>query len=99
MFPLYEKQTCSGLNLSHIDTTYLKQNSHLFLQWMIDMYNSYPAKDKFFNNFFDELAGTDELRQQIQKGLTEEQIRDSWQPQLYKFKAVRKKYLLYKDFE
>ncbi len=99
MFPLYEKQICTGFDLSHIDTNYLKQNRHLFLQWLIDMYNAYPAKDKFFNDFFDKLAGTDELRLQIEHGLTEEQIRDSWAAKLNAFKAVRKKYLLYKDFE
>jgi uncharacterized protein YbbC (DUF1343 family) len=99
MFPLYEKQICSGYDLSDVDTNYMKQNRHLFLQWLIDMYNAYPDKDKFFNDYFDELAGTDELRQQIQHGLNEQQIRDSWMAKLNTFKEVRKKYLLYKDFE
>lgn len=99
MFPLYEKQFCTGYDLSAIDSNYIKQTKQLSLQWLIDMYNSYPAKDKFFTDFFDKLAGTDELHLQIEKGLTEEQIRNSWQPELDKFKIIRKKYLLYKDFE
>ena len=37
--------------------------------------------------------------QQIKKGTSEEDIRKSWQPGLDKFKAIRKKYLLYKDFD
>jgi hypothetical protein len=37
--------------------------------------------------------------QQIKDGKTEVQIRQSWQPGLTKFKAIRKKYLLYPDFE
>jgi uncharacterized protein YbbC (DUF1343 family) len=63
------------------------------------MYESYPDKNSFFNNFFDKLAGTDMLRKQIAEGKTEEEIRKSWQDDLKKYKAIRKKYLLYKDFE
>ncbi|MCF8364360.1 MAG: DUF1343 domain-containing protein, partial [Bacteroidales bacterium] len=37
--------------------------------------------------------------QQIISGLNEEQIRESWQPKLENFKKIRKKYLLYPDFE
>jgi len=37
--------------------------------------------------------------QQLQQGKTEEEIRDSWQPKLAAFKKIRKKYLLYPDFE
>lgn len=99
MFPMYEKQPCKGYDLSHVDTNYIKQNRHIFLEWLIDMYHSYSNKDKFFTDFFNSLAGTDELKQQIEKGLTAEQIRSTWQPALTQFKAIRKKYLLYKDFE
>ena len=48
---------------------------------------------------FDRLAGNDVLRTQIVKGLSDEEIRKTWKPELDKFKAIRKKYLLYKDFE
>jgi uncharacterized protein YbbC (DUF1343 family) len=50
-------------------------------------------------SFFTKLAGNNDLWQQIKKGMTEQQIRASWQPQLLAYKATRKKYLLYKDFE
>ena len=43
--------------------------------------------------------GTDELRKQIEAGLSEDEIRNSWQPTLSEFKEIRKKYLLYEDFE
>ncbi|MBW7841052.1 MAG: DUF1343 domain-containing protein, partial [Chitinophagaceae bacterium] len=45
------------------------------------------------------LAGNNELWQQIKDGKSEQEIRDSWQPALSHFKQIRKKYLLYKDFE
>jgi len=35
------------------------------------------------------------LKQQIRDGLTEDQIRASWEPELMEYKAKRTKYLLY----
>lgn len=49
----------------------------------------------FFNNFFPKLAGTNDLQQQIENGVSEEDIRKSWEPGLQRFKNIRKKYLLY----
>jgi hypothetical protein len=37
--------------------------------------------------------------QQVKDRKTEQEIRKSWQPGLIEFKAIRKKYLLYQDFE
>jgi uncharacterized protein YbbC (DUF1343 family) len=59
--------------------------------------NSYN-KETFFNSFFDQLAGTDKLRKQIIEGKTPDEIRASWKEDIEKFKVVRAKYLLYKDF-
>ena len=53
--------------------------------------------DAFFNNYFENLAGNKELRIQIESGLSEEDIRKSWQPGLEEFKKIRVKYLLYPD--
>lgn len=52
-----------------------------------------------FKPFFNTLIGTKKLAQQIKDGVSEEEIWDSWQAQVGKFKATRRKYLLYKDFE
>jgi uncharacterized protein YbbC (DUF1343 family) len=51
---------------------------------------------KFFNNYFDKLAGTDELRKQITEGKSEQEIRESWKPALDDFLKIRRKYLIYK---
>lgn len=71
------------------------------LKYLIQAYKLFPGKDSFFlkNNFIDKLAGTDQLQQQIKQGLPEEEIRKSWEPELGNFKSIRKKYLLYEDFE
>ena len=46
---------------------------------------------------FDLIAGTDELRRQIAAGLSEDRIRSSWQPDLDRYRLMRRKYLLYPD--
>jgi uncharacterized protein YbbC (DUF1343 family) len=46
-------------------------------------------------SFMDKLAGTDALRQQIEQGLSEQEIRASWHSALQQFKQQRQPYLLY----
>jgi uncharacterized protein YbbC (DUF1343 family) len=48
-------------------------------------------------DFMDKLAGTDLLRLQIERGDSEQQIRDSWQGALQRFKQQRQPYLLYPE--
>lgn len=81
------------------DTLDLRQEqapSAFSLQYLTEMYHRVP-KGKFFlkNNFFEKLAGTKELRKQIEKGMSKEAIRATWQPALEHFKEIRKKYLIY----
>jgi uncharacterized protein YbbC (DUF1343 family) len=67
----------------------------------MEAYRLFPNKDSFFlkGNSFELRAGTDQLKQQLKDGTSEEEIRKSWEPGLTQFRAVRKKYLLYEDFE
>ena len=71
------------------------------LKYLIEAYKLFPGKDSFFlaNKFFNKLVGNDILMSQIKRGTSEKLIRKSWEKDLTKFKATRKKYLLYKDFE
>ena len=87
--PLHQDKICYGLDLRN------EKPEGLSLRYLLDFYGKSPEKDKFFNNYFDTLAGTDQLRLQIITGMTEAQIRQSWQPDLEKYKLLRKKYLLY----
>jgi uncharacterized protein YbbC (DUF1343 family) len=91
--PLYENQLCYGL---HVSKHFPEKGFHL--KFLIEMYHKSPEKDKFFNNFFNKLAGNASLQEQIKKGMKEEEIKKSWEPELEKYKLMRKKYLLYKDF-
>lgn len=97
--PPYLNQVCMGYNLSGLNTGFFKENNRLMLHWLVDFYTTYPEKEKFFTPFFDKLAGTDLLRRQIEKGTPEMEIRRSWEPALSQFKQIRKKYLLYPDFD
>jgi uncharacterized protein YbbC (DUF1343 family) len=95
-------QQCYGWNLSGSSEELLERlDKKIQLQYLIDAYKLFPGKDTFFlkNNFFNKLAGNDMLMQQVKEGKTEREIKKSWEPGLADFKAKRKKYLLYTDFE
>ncbi|MBK8522382.1 MAG: DUF1343 domain-containing protein [Chitinophagaceae bacterium] len=95
-------QQCYGWNLSGSSEEILeKLDKKIQLQYLIEAYKLFPGKDTFFlkNNFINKLAGNDILMPQVKEGKSEAEIRASWQPGLIAFKAIRKKYLLYTDFE
>ena len=52
-------------------------------------------RDDFFNDYFKRLAGTDQLRNQIESGMTEAEIRETWEVDLRDYKSKREAYLLY----
>ena len=97
--PPFEGQKCYGYNLSDFGSIMIKNYQKIYLFWIKGMYKDYPDKANFFNNYFKNLAGTDILRKQIEQGLTEEEIRKSWEPGISSFLKIRKKYLLYPDFQ
>jgi uncharacterized protein YbbC (DUF1343 family) len=69
---------------------------NIMIEWIIEAYNDFPEKEKFFKKYFDTLAGGTELREQIVKGMSASQIRASWRTGLDSFNEIRQKYLLYK---
>ncbi|WP_426484327.1 exo-beta-N-acetylmuramidase NamZ family protein [Flavobacterium sp. 2] len=89
--PLYNGKECFGEDL----TSYPKLKQ-LELKWLIKAYQNTSDKTKFFNAFFTKLAGTKKLQQQIESGVSEAQIRQSWKKDLETFKKMRIKYLIYK---
>lgn len=95
--PKYKNEICYGVDLRMED---LKENHprKIELRWLIEFNND--LKDStFIDKNFNWHSGNDELQQQIRKGVTESDIRKSWQKDIEAFKTIRKKYLLYKDFE
>jgi len=96
--PPLKGQLCYGKNLAN-EAESIKTNGKLQLSWLIEAYKNLNSKTEFFTKNFDKLAGNSKLREQIISGISETEIRKSWQPDLDSFKKIRKKYLLYPDFE
>ncbi|MCQ2959140.1 MAG: DUF1343 domain-containing protein [Bacteroidales bacterium] len=92
--PLYKGETCYGKNLRGGGFDCGRLNISVWL----DAYKNYGGSEPFFNSFFTKLAGTTELQKAIESGLSEEEIRKSWEDDLNAFRQIRQKYLLYTDF-
>ncbi len=88
--PLYNGKDCFGEDL-----TQAQKLNGLELKWLIKAYNETEDRSKFFNPFFTKLAGTKKLQNQIEAGVTIEDIKAGWQSDLVKFKEMRTKYLIY----
>ncbi|MPR32244.1 DUF1343 domain-containing protein [Cytophagaceae bacterium SJW1-29] len=100
--PLHQNEACYGLDLRTYDVEKLRQANKINLQWLMEMYRAYPAKEKFFDRSQSKqmgdinlLAGTENLKKQIIAGATETEIRQSWEPGLSEYKRMRARYLLY----
>lgn len=88
---------CYGQNLVEYANNYLQFHEHFNLEWLINAYREIGMGEEFFSPYFEKLAGTERLREQIMSGLSQEEIKAGWQAELQSFKIIRKKYLLYTD--
>tara|TARA_Y100000589_G_scaffold332302_1_gene391466 strand:- start:7735 stop:8934 length:1200 start_codon:yes stop_codon:yes gene_type:complete len=93
--PKYKGVKCRGYDLRKEGEKFPEKYKQLQLKWLLEMYSAFPEKENFFRTSFDLLAGTDELRNQLVQGKTEQEIKATWQPGLQEFKKIRAKYLLY----
>jgi len=96
--PKHRGTVCYGQSLNSL----LESNTGIpgiRLDFIIDAYNKTKSKEPFFKSFFTLLAGTPELQRAIEEGQSPNQIINSWQSDISKYKEMRKKYLLYDDFE
>ena len=92
--PKFKNQLCYGEDLR--ETPY---QNEINLTWLIKAYKA-NTKEVFWTKngtklWIDQLAGTDELRKQIEAGWTAEQIKETWQEDLINFKNIRSNYLIY----
>lgn len=101
--PPWKGDTCYGYDVKRFSGELLKYQGRLHLYWICEMYATFREQHRegeFWNaRFFDKLAGGNLLRKQISNGLPPEKIENSWQPGLKSYRILRKKYLLYPDFE
>jgi uncharacterized protein YbbC (DUF1343 family) len=100
--PIFMDQVCYGLDLRKYDVNKLRKSGKINLQWIMDLYKASPNKEQFFDSklsnqmgHIENLVGSGLFRQQIIDGISEAEIRKSWEPGLSQYKEMRKKYLLY----
>jgi uncharacterized protein YbbC (DUF1343 family) len=94
--PVLNGVLCYGFDLSDGNSIF-DFNDRLNIGMLQKVYELFPDKSQFFvkTNFFELLAGTSELRQQIINKVSENDIRAGWEQGLAAFIKIREKYLLY----
>ncbi len=97
-FPPLRGKKCYGYDIS-ADAKAIKENGGLSLKWIITMYKGLKGKTTFFYNGFKSSIGNSLVQAQIEQGLSENEIKKYWQEGISNYKKIRKKYLLYEDFE
>ncbi len=100
--PIFMNEVCYGLDLRNYDTEQLRKSGKINIQWIMELYKAHPQKEKFFESKFSNQMNNIEIqigngifRKQIIDGVSEAEIRKSWEPGLSQYKEMRKKYLLY----
>ena len=94
-YPPHLNKVCSGIDLRERTKTRAYELNLNFLTYARDVL----ADSAVFinqNSFFDRLAGTAQLKEQLYKGWGAKEIRTTWIPELEAFKKIRQKYLIYR---
>jgi uncharacterized protein YbbC (DUF1343 family) len=93
--PRYLAQKCYGVDYRGSDI----EGRYFSLEPFFDFYEKSGNDSAFVSrsDWFNLLAGTDKLLMQIKQGLTEDQIRETWEDGLAEYGMKRSKYLLYPD--
>jgi len=97
-YPKHENKKCSGRDLSGMLPSFIRSQKKLDLTYIADAYKTTSVNEGSFfleNGFFEKLAGTSQLREQIEDGLSNEEIRESWEVGLSEFREIRNAYLIY----
>ena len=99
--PKLEGEKCNGYDLEDFGEHYLRSLGKLYLHWVVAIYQESSSKADFFrkDGFFKLLTGDKTIREMIETGKDANEIWESFQDEVKRFKIKRKKYLLYSDFE
>lgn len=100
--PIFKDEICYGIDLRNFDLNELRKKKQIQLSWIIELYKAHPNKEKFFDSklsnqmgVIEYLVGSGLFRKQITDGISESEIRESWEPELSQYKSMRLKYLIY----
>jgi uncharacterized protein YbbC (DUF1343 family) len=94
--PKFLNKECGGVEVLDVSNGVFFAKKQLNLHWLIHFYETNRTEDgTYFKEFFYKLSGNEELRKQIESGISEEEIRKTWQPGITNFLKKREPYLLY----
>jgi uncharacterized protein YbbC (DUF1343 family) len=97
--PKHQNQLCRGVDLRDFEERFVVDRREIILEWLLFAYRNMEDKDNFFNPYFSKLIGNEQIADMIRRGAGIDAIRRTWQKDVAEFKRLRKKYLLYQDFE
>lgn len=95
-FQIYSlPQLNDTVNLVGYAHNFRDNEPRLNLSWILDARRRLADDGKFFNNYFIKLVGVGDMQQKIDSGVTEDEIRSSWQAGIDGYLRIREKYLIY----
>lgn len=94
--PPLRGQLCHGVDLSDVDDEAAIAQG-INLGYLIDAYRDLGQGDAFFTKFFELLIGRGDIRGMIERGMTADEIKQSWASDVERFRVMRRPYLLYKE--
>jgi uncharacterized protein YbbC (DUF1343 family) len=97
--PKFLNIECHGYQLHNFCRVYIKYVREIYLFWLLDAYQQLKLGKDFFLPTFNLLVGTDKLQKMMIEGKNIEEISKTWKFEVEEYKKIRKKYLLYTDFE
>jgi uncharacterized protein YbbC (DUF1343 family) len=93
---IHEGKECGGFLVNDVKKSDFFERPSLNLDWFLFFYNeNTPENGPYFKNFIFKLIGNSIFKDQVIAGLSAQEIKQTWQPGLDKYKTMRKKYLLY----
>ena len=95
-YPKFENNTCRGFNLTQVSNAEIIDQAAINWEYVWKMYDVL-GEEGFFKslNYFQKLSGSDRVHQALLNGMTIEEFKASYQPELDAFMQIRAKYLLY----
>lgn len=94
--PKHEGKICRGFVVNDAKHKNFFIKPSLNLDWFLLFYNQNTIENgPYFKNFIFKLMGNSLFKEQVIAGLSAQEIKQTWQHDLLKYKAIRKKYLLY----
>lgn len=95
-FQIYAHQKLADtVRLVEYAHNYKYNEKKMNLSWIIDARKKLKDHEGFFNNYFIKLVGVGDMQQKIDSGLSEDEIRSSWQTGIDGYLKIREKYLIY----